>query len=198
MKIKHTLIALAFCTPFLANAENNFYIGLDYGFSSMDSDVSSVSGADLDEDDSGFKLYGGFSVNENIAIEVHYADFGEGSLSGNTGDQFVIDGDAYQFITDNAKIGIEPTSFGLSGIYKVPTTYKAYPYARLGVHRWDIEGKVSSNVGGAAFDYDGTDVLLGIGVQAAINEQIQIRGEYELFKADNNLDYISLGVVVAL
>lgn len=56
------------------------YVGGALGLSSLD---GACDGADIpcDEDDTGFKIFGGYKFTPNIAIEGSYVDFGKASAS---------------------------------------------------------------------------------------------------------------------
>ena len=59
-------------------------MGVDYLKSSIDTGVTNISST-LKEDDSGYSIYLGWPINEGFDFEMSYQDFGEASLSGNTG-----------------------------------------------------------------------------------------------------------------
>ena len=111
-------LATASMTAMAAEDASKGYFGISYGDASTDTGITGLTGtASLDEDKKGAKLFAGFNVNDNFAIEGHYSDFGEASLSGNNGDQFVDDGVTYEFLT-TATIKIKVKSYGLAGVYK--------------------------------------------------------------------------------
>ena len=60
------------------------YIGIDYLNNTIDTGITNIS-SNLDEEDSGYSLYAGLPLNENLDFEVSYNDFGEASLSGVSG-----------------------------------------------------------------------------------------------------------------
>ena len=82
----------------------------------MDTGVTIVSGAVLDETDSGYAILVGVHLNDNLDIELGYKDFGEASLAGASGNQFTYEGTTYEFNTtatitmegDAYLIGVNP------------------------------------------------------------------------------------------
>lgn len=177
--------------------QGDLHIGLDYGLSAFDTGVSAISGsANLDEEDSGFKLYFGYGLTPNIDLELHFANFGEASLTGNNGDQFTADGETFVFTADNVNITLEGQSFGLSGVISFAESKKLSPFVRLGLHRWEVDVDVNSSLGGGSLDDDGTDIFLGFGANLKVADSVNIRGEYDYLKVDDeDIDYLSLGVL---
>ena len=56
------------------------YVGGALGFSQLGGACDGVGG-NCDEDDTGFKLFGGFKFNPHFAIEGSYTDFGKAKAS---------------------------------------------------------------------------------------------------------------------
>jgi hypothetical protein len=112
-----------------------FYVGADVG--SFDSDA-------VNDDDTAFKILGGYQINRNIAAEL-----------------------AYGMLYD--KGGFEITTWELSGIYSLPLGNKFSVFGRLGFAMWDAEGGGFSRDGtdllfGLGGQYDLTNKL-GIRLQ---------------------------------
>ncbi|MGS2718810.1 outer membrane beta-barrel protein [Eionea flava] len=159
------------------------YIGLGFGSSKYDTGVSNITGsATLDEKDSAVKIFYGFNVASQIAVEVHYADLGEASLKGNNGDTFDIDSSSFSFIANDAAIVSEATSFGVSGVFKLFDEASVNPYFKAGIHRWDVDAQVSSTSSAtASVSDDGFDALFGIGADIKVSDSFFIRAEYESY-----------------
>ena len=108
-----------------------FYVGADVG--SFDSDA-------VNDDDTAFKILGGYQINRNIAAEF-----------------------AYGQLLD--KGGVEITAWELSGIYSFPLGNKFSIFGRLGFAMWDADaGAAGSDDGtdllfGAGVQYDLTNKL---------------------------------------
>jgi len=178
------LIVSALCfssTQALAEEYKPFYGAVFLGQASWDVDLD-TSGASLDDKDTFFSLVGGYKVNENVAVELAYNDFGGWSVSGN-GATFVIDA----------------TSFSLSAVGNIPINNDFNLLGRLGMEKWDGDatlsgaGSLNSSEG-----EDGTDLYFGIGGAYKINEKVAIRLEYQLHEfdvggGDIDVDVLTLG-----
>lgn len=171
------------------------YIGVSYAKAEIDTGISSTTGtAALDEKDNSIKLFAGLNIDDNFAVEAHYIDFGEASLSGNNGDTFVEAGTTYQFLT-TASIKVEAESYGFSGLYKFNMDNNITPFVKFGFQKWEAKATVNAGSVTGAGTVDGTDPFYGIGVSAPVSENIDIRAEFERFEADSeDLDYKSIGV----
>ena len=99
-KIKSLICTAILATLFTFNISKaeEIYFGIDFLNNEIDTGVTNISSS-LDEKDSGYSLYGGIPLNENLAVEISYQDFGEASLSGVNGNQFRIGTTTYQFTT---------------------------------------------------------------------------------------------------
>lgn len=175
-----------------------FYAGFSVGQASHETGVSGTTGtADLDEEDTGFKGYAGVKINQYFALEAHYADLGESSLSGNNGDTFVLDGTTFQF-TATADIAVEAQSYGLAAVLFIPVTDKFSPFVKAGFQVWDLEADVTSSAGNARLSDDGTDPFFGVGFEATVAEGFKLRAEYELYDFDgDDVEFLSAGLTIA-
>jgi len=178
------------------SADNGWYVGLGIGQSTIDTGVSATTGtASLDEEGTALKVFAGYEINKYIAVEAHYLDAGEASLTGNTGDTFVADGTAYVFTSNNVSINAEAISYGLSGVFTYPLHQYFAPFAKLGFQKWDIDATVSNGSSSASITDDGTGALFGVGVRADITENISVRAEFERYDIDDDLDIVSASFV---
>lgn len=165
-----------------AQAEN-FYVGGSFGRTSVDTGITAIT-ATLDEEDTGSKFYVGYKLSETISVEAHYADLGEASLSGNNGSTFQLGGTTFQFTANNAKIGVSATSFGVSGLAYLPINQELKPFVRFGIQSWETKFKVSSTNYSGGLKFDGTDPFFGFGLDYKINDTMDVRAEYEVYKGD--------------
>ena len=157
------------------------YIGIDHLNNKIDTGVTNISST-LDEKDSGYSLFAGLPLNENLDIEVSYNDFGEASLSGVSGNQFIIDGTTYEF-NATATLAVSATSIGFAAKPKVELSEGVILYGKLGVHNWDSEFNVTSTTATANEGEDGSDVFYGAGIEANL---INLKGRigYSLYDLD--------------
>ena len=167
-----TLLTLStLAAPVLAD---NFYIGGSVGQSDAD-DI--CDGSSCDETDTAYKIFGGYQFNKHFAVEGFYTDLGE-------------------FSESDAGIDIvaEADTFGVAFVGILPLSEQFDLFAKVGVHRWDIEvvGKGGSTV--VTGDDSGTDVMYGVGASYSLTDSVAIRAEWENYSGDDDLTALSAGV----
>jgi len=165
----------------------NFYVGAGFSFIKTDTGFSNPTGTThIDEEDSGLKLFAGFQLNNNIAVQFHYADLGEASITGNDGDRFDLDGATFEFFNDGSKISSEIESVGISLLLGMDATANINPYLKFGLQRWDLEVKVvSPTLANGTISDDDTEAFVGIGVDLKLAEKIKLKLEFERYGADD-------------
>lgn len=139
-----------------ANAEG--YIGL--GIGKVDPDISSEF-----DDPTGFELFGGAMLNENIAVELFYTDLGSSK------DDFVP-----VWTVKASTIGAGIAAFA-------PVNDNFSLSARFGVHSWDAE--LSEQGSGTLGTDDGTDMYFGIGALLSASENVSIGLRYNHYTFDD-------------
>ena len=168
------------------------YIGIDYLNNKIDTGVTNIS-SNLDEKDTGYSLYAGMPINENLDIEISYQDFGEASLSGVSGNQFKVGSTTYQFTT-TATIAAEADSFGIAAKPKYNINDNITVYGKLGIHSWESTLSVNAATGNANVTEDGTDIFYGAGIQVAFNN-LSARVGYTIYDLDGeDVDSINAGL----
>ena len=168
------------------------YIGIDYLNNKIDTGVTNIS-SNLDEKDTGYSLYAGMPINENLDIEISYQDFGEASLSGVSGNQFKVGSTTYQFTT-TATIAAEADSFGIAAKPKYNINDNITVYGKLGIHSWESTLSVNAATGSANVAEDGTDIFYGAGIQVAFNN-LSARVGYTIYDLDGeDVDSINAGL----
>ena len=144
----------------------NAYLGAALG-------VTNYSDDGFDESDDGFKMLAGIRVNENMAIEGNYMDFGrqEGPFHG---------------IKSNIKID----GFGLAAVGILPLSNEFDLFGKVGVFGWNAD----LTVGSVSTSDDGTDMLFGFGAAYHVSNQFSLRTEWEFIDIDGgDLDMLSIG-----
>ena len=168
------------------------YIGIDYLNNKIDTGITNIS-SNLDEKDTGYSLYAGMPINENLDIEISYQDFGEASLSGVSGNQFKVGSTTYQFTT-TATIAAEADSFGIAAKPKYNINDNITVYGKLGIHSWESTLSVNAATGSANVTEDGTDIFYGAGIQVAFNN-LSARVGYTIYDLDGeDVDSINAGL----
>jgi OOP family OmpA-OmpF porin len=167
--------AMAFAGPALAQ-DTGFYGGLSFGQSSADVDCSGLP--QCDDSDTAWRILGGYRFNRNLAVELGYTDFGEVSAG---------DGGANN-------VTAEATAFELVAVGSLPLSNEFSVYGKIGMFRWDVDATGTGVFAGSESD-SGTDVTFGVGVQYDFTRQLGLRGEWQRYSADEDIDVISIGVV---
>jgi hypothetical protein len=168
-----------------------FYIGIDYLNNEIDSGITNISST-LDEKDNGYSLYAGMPISDTMDIEVSYNDFGESSLSGVSGNQFIYEGTTYEF-NATATLAVKASSMGVGVKQKYELSEGVMLYGKLGVHQWDSELSIASTTATANADEDGTDVFYGVGLEVNL---VNLKGRvgYSMYDLDGEeVDSINVG-----
>ena len=187
LAISISILLLSFHTV----KSKEIYVGIDYLNTKIDSGVTNIS-SNLDEKDSGYSLYAGFPIDKNLDLEISYNDFGKASLSGVSGNQFILDGTTYQFIT-TASLSVSASSIGVAVKPKFEVSENISLYSRLGVHNWDTKFNITSTNTTANVDDDGSDVFYGFGVEVNF-ENFKGKVGYSVYNLDEDVDSINVGL----
>ena len=196
MKIKNKIIALMIsliAMPTFAYSQAKYYVGAEYNKNKIDTGISNISSR-LDEEDNGYSIFFGSSIDKNFDIEVSYNNFGEASLSGVTGNQFRYDGTVYQF-TANGSVKAEATSFGIAVKPKVNISKNFDLVATLGAHRWESDFTASSTNGRATASEDGVDLFYGVGLKGNF-DTFSVGLNYNIYNLDSD-EVKSMGIRVS-
>ena len=168
-----------------------FYIGIDYLNNEIDSGITNISST-LDEKDNGYSLYAGMPISDTMDIEVSYNDFGESSLSGVSGNQFIYEGTTYEF-NATATLAVKASSMGVGVKQKYELSEGVMLYGKLGIHQWDSELNIASTDSTLNADEDGTDVFYGAGLEVNL-ANLQGRVGYSMYDLDGEeVDSINVG-----
>lgn len=162
--------------PVNAEQETNWFAAAAVGNS--DANVGFL------DDDTGFKVAGGYSFSENWAVSLEYVDLGE----------LDVDASALGFFGVNSSL--EADGFNLSVIGILPVNDSFDLFAKVGAFNWDIEAKASSGGFSASEDEDGTDISWGLGAAYNFSDNFSVTAEFQRFDIDEDeIDLISGGVI---
>ena len=156
-----------------AVADPGFSLGASVGYTKVeDSDPDFA----FDASDTGYKVFGAYTFNNNFGIEGGYIDFGAPSddILGLTGK-------------------IDARGWNLYGVGNLPLSQSFDLFAKAGVVSWDAD----SFVNGLPVDTDdGTDLALGIGARLNVGSSLGIRTEFDWFDISDadQVWMVSLGV----
>ena len=196
MKIRNKIIALIIsliAMPTFAYSQAKYYVGAEYNKNKIDTGISNISSR-LDEEDNGYSIFFGSSIDKNFDVEVSYNNFGETSLSGVTGNQFRYGGTLYEF-TSAGTLTAEATSFGIAVKPKLNINKNFDLVATLGAHRWESDLTASSSSGKASATEDGIDLFYGVGLKGNF-DTFSVGLNYNIYKLDDE-DVTSMGIRVS-
>lgn len=143
--------------------------------------------------DRGFKLYGGYQFNKNLALEGGYFDLGQFGFTTTTVPNGTLSG----------SIKLKGLNLDLVGI--VPITDKFSAFGRMGITNTHADdafvGTGAVNVLNPNPSKRSTNLKVGLGLQYAITEALSLRTEIERYRIDDavgnkgDVDLVSLGLV---
>jgi OOP family OmpA-OmpF porin len=164
---------LACAAPALA-ADSGFYIGAGAGQATLKVDDVLDSGIDFDENDFGFKIFGGYRFFPWLAVEGIYLNSGKPEISASEGPV-------------SASLEIEVQSLIAAAVFALPVGERFELFVKPGVAFWDSTTKASYSEPGFSdsFDLDdnGSAFFLGGGGAFNFTDNLAIRLEYEWFEA---------------
>ena len=174
------MLAMAIASLAAASAVHaQWYVGGALGHSEFnDGNGTLQAGAGSDQSDTGYKLYGGYTLNRNMAVEAGYVQHGKFTLT-NAGTPF----------------GIKSHGWFIDGVGLMPVN-----------NAWTLRGKVGlihgrSKTFGLPPNYSdsGNDWRFGAGVAYALNPKMQVVAEWERsrYRAWNDkasVDLLSIGM----
>lgn len=161
-----------------AHADGGWYIGGSTGLAAVEFDVNDSDGgvAGFDDDETAWKLYGGYIVDlplVDLGVEGGYVDFGSPS------DGFP----GFRASADISGVNL----WGVAGIDVGPLGL----FGKLGAVGWDLDGRTTGIVN-QRFDDSGTDIGYGLGAKFMLFS-FELRAEYERYEIEDGFDMISVG-----
>jgi|KBSSwiStaDraftv2_1062776.scaffolds.fasta_scaffold154518_1 OOP family OmpA-OmpF porin len=168
-----------------ADVQPGFYAGASIGTTKLSDDSFEDSGIDLDDSDTGFKIFGGYAFNKNLAVELGYFDLGE--ASGSFSDPFIGD----------ASFDVGVSGLNASVVGRVPVSETFSLFGKLGFASYDLDGHVTIfGLGSASDSQSETDLTYGIGAALSLGPQWEMRAEYEAIDVDNgDANMLSVGAM---
>lgn len=138
---------------------SGFYAGVGIGKVSL---KDTELGITVDAEDTGFRLLGGYQINQNFAVELAYID---GGTPDDTiqGVRITVDADGFE----GALKGSVPFNQHFSG------------FAKAGILSWDSTVSATDGFNFASADADGNDFVWALGLEMTAGQKANIRLEYE-------------------
>ncbi|HEX6528540.1 MAG TPA: outer membrane beta-barrel protein, partial [Burkholderiales bacterium] len=124
------------CAPSAWSQDAGFYLGGAIGQAEVRDVCDGAS--TCDDKDGTWKLFVGYQINRNFAVEFGYADLGEASASG------VV---ATGLGPITARANFAATVFELTAVASFPVTDRLSLYGRAGLYRADVELSGSGTLG---------------------------------------------------
>lgn len=198
------VLAVIASPPALADADDNWYVGANVGQSRSNIDGEKINNSlpgggivstTTSEDDrgTGYKIFGGYQLNRNFAVEGGYFDLGEFGYKATTG----------SLDTLNGEIKVKGLNLDLVGI--LPVTEKFSAFARAGATYAEAEdhftGTGSVNLADTSPSKRKANYKYGVGVQYDLTEALGMRAEAERYRINNavgkdgDIDLYSVGLV---
>jgi OOP family OmpA-OmpF porin len=138
------------------------YAGALVGLSKISTDC--YVGASCDDSDTGYKLYGGYEVAPNVAVEVGYTSFGKAS------------------ITDSGDVArLKGSAISVVGAFRYAFTPELMGVARLGLA--SVTGKYSDTLGGSDSESK-IKLYSGLGLEYSMTKDFKIVGAFDLTSID--------------
>jgi OOP family OmpA-OmpF porin len=163
-----------------AEREPGFYVGAGVGSGTLDFDQNDFTVAGVDDSDTAFKVYAGYTFNQFISLEAAYIDAGEPTEQINS-----------------VTLQFDLSAVNVSVIGHLPLTESFELFGKAGLASYDYDAVLSFNgltVGGG--DDSDQDVSYGFGGAYSFPGPFEIRGEYEFIEIDSgSYDVVSLSGV---
>ena len=167
---------------------SSFYGGASVGRSYHDN-CDELSGNQYGENfscsrengDPAWKVFGGYKIMPNLAIEGAYIDFGEYST-------------VHQFENRDEDPAFEAHGLSLSAVGIIPVNERINLFAKVGVLHWEQEVSDPNHLERGTQHNEGTDLALGLGAEIKLSKNISLRAEAEHFD-DLDANLFSVGVV---
>ena len=199
------LLALAtFASPFVVASDAGWYGGINLGQSRAKIDdvriTSGLLGSGFvttsivdDERDSGYKIFGGYQINRNFALEGGYFDLGKFGFTATT--------IPLGSLTGNIKV--RGLNLDLVGI--LPITEKFSAFGRVGVNYAEAKDAFTGSGFVSVINPNTSkreaNRKAGVGLQYAFTDSLGMRAEMERYRINDavgnkgDIDLISLGLV---
>ncbi len=143
--------------------------------------------------DTGYKLFGGYRINANWAVEASYFDLGKFGFTASSTPADTLSGQ------------IKLRGLGLDAVLSAPLTEKFSVFGKVGAHYSEARDSFSGT--GAVIVRDPNpskselNPKLGIGMQYAFTDAVAVRAELERYRVNDavgsrgDIDHLSVGLV---
>jgi OOP family OmpA-OmpF porin len=164
-----TVVAAFAALPTLAmaqarggNSDLGFYAGASVGQSKSDCN----GGGSCDDKDTAYRIFGGYKINRNFAVEAGYTDFGKVNAT---------------VAVPAATLEVKSNAFEVVGVGALPLNQQFSVYGKLGFYRGEAKASATLGAFSGSQKETNTDLTLGVGVQYNFNPQLGVRGEWQRY-----------------
>ena len=173
-------------SSFAQRSDMGFYLGGAVGQAKLKdwcTNDGSVPGATLvscDDQDTAWKIVGGYQFHPNFAVELQYMNLG------------TVSGTVNVPSFGNVAVSADNTQFAASLVGILPVGAGFQLFGKIGLE--SIDQQSSGNVGGISLTGSANDsgALFGLGAKYAIGQNLRLRAEWE--HGDTlNMDVMTLG-----
>lgn len=186
-----------------APINSGWYVGGSIGRTTQDETTTNglaaqgltITSMDADDRDRGYKVFGGYQLNRNFAIEGGYFDLGSFGYTART----------LPLGTQSGEVGYKGLNLDLVGI--LPFTERFSAIGRIGVTTTKASGSYSATgaarvpFGSANPSERSTNPKVGVGLMYDFTPALGVRAEIEryrvkdAFRNKNHVDMVSVGLV---
>lgn len=162
--------ALAFSPISQAQMSGQWYVGGGFGQSKAKDLCNQVSpGVSCDDTDTAMRLFGGYKINQNFAVEVGYADLGKATAS--------VPGLSEEW---------KATAWDFVAVGILPINQQFSLLGKIGMTSWSVDDSLT---GFGTQNATGTDTTYALGVQYDFNSQLGLRAEWQNYSnvGDDNM-----------
>lgn len=202
MRIRNNTLAIsgviiAFCLFFQTTSahESQWYAGAGFGRTLYDINVvdfndGSITSAWIDNNDAGWKLFGGWRLLKSFSLEAGYVD-----LNTDPDDETTFNGFSNGAGTEYAAGGVsvdvnDPVVYYVAGVGVLPLYEKTSLFGKLGLTGWEADITTRDSSGRRDKKEDGSDWMYSIGLEHRFNNRFAVRVEWEQFNDVFKGEYI--------
>ena len=184
--ISALVVAAAAPVAFAQEQNPGFYLGGGVGqFNAQIDDVDDVDSTvdEWDNDDTAYKLFGGYRFNNFLAVELDYINLGEPSGA----------------VLPGRNVDASVDGFAPYVVATIPLGNWFEVYGRLGYYFYDATLGIEDGAGGRVeFDEESEDLVYGAGIGANFADRFNVRFEYERFDLQGVDDADALWLTAAV
>ncbi len=141
------------------------YVGGSLGLTQHDANCGGWSSCD--KSDTGLKIYGGYKLSKEWALELAYTDFGSVSLR-----------------SSPASGSYSATALSAGGAFFLPFTPKLTGIARFGLASVDADYSASAGPFGSSASESSIEPYVGLGIAYTLTPKLSVTGSFDYMNVD--------------